>query len=171
MKTPDFTDYNILARDDGKATTYKVVAMRRAFSRTEEFEEFSERFETLEHVVGRIMETLDVNRSPRLHSTLLVYMETVVEQTGPSGKNREVKKEVKSHLPMKLQSLLNDRLPGSSVTTIEEGGQLIGYRSLGPELSTLITILNLGLAARRRGDTYDAVQAKAMKDMEPPITY
>jgi hypothetical protein len=160
MHESRFTDFNILAREDG-STSYVVVGLQRIFQYIQSAEEFGQRLESLDHVANLIMETVENKRIPKLHSTLLAYTKT-------GGEEHE---EVLEHLPARLRSYTGDRLPGSNVTTIEEGGKLIGYRTINQELPYLLSVLNQALAARRSGQTYDAVQQRSMREVEPPISY
>ena len=173
MSNQRFTDYNILAREDG-STSFVVVGMERIFQHIIKSEEFEQRFESLDHVVNGIMETMEDTRIPKLHSTLLAYTRTE-DSSGKSGKgapeNGASRKEVFEHLPAILRSYIHERLPGSNVTTIVENGNLVGYRTINQELPYLVSVLNLALSAKKRGETYDAVLHRTMREAEPPISY
>lgn len=168
-----FTDYNILAREDG-TTSYVVVGMQKLFQHIENSKVFDERFDSLDHVVNVIMATIDENRAPKVHSTLLAYSKTQEKPEYSGGRlvhKTKVSKEVVAHLPQKLRTYMDDRLPGSNVTTFEENGKLVGYRTINQELPYLLSVLNQGLEARKRGQAFDAVQNKIMREAEPPISY
>jgi hypothetical protein len=173
MTDTKFTDYNILAREDG-STSYVVVGMQKLFQHIENSKVFDERFDSLDHVVNIIMDTIQENRVPKVHSTLLAYSKTEEKPEYSGGrllKKAKVSKEVVEHLPGKLRTYMNDRLPGSNVTTLEENGKIVGYRTINQELPYLLSILNQALQARKRGETFDAVQQRLMREAEPPISY
>ncbi len=173
MTDTKFTDYNILAREDG-STSYVVVGMQKLFQHIENSKVFDERFDSLDHVVNIIMDTIQENRVPKVHSTLLAYSKTEEKPEYSGGrllKKAKVSKEVVEHLPGKLRTYLNDRLPGSNVTTLEENGKIVGYRTINQELPYLLSILNQALQARKRGEAFDAVQQRLMREAEPPISY
>ena len=173
MESKRFTDYNILAREDG-STTYKVVGMQRIFQHIRHSKVFEQRFESLDHVVNAIMETVEDDKVPKVHSTLLAYAK-MVEKPDSAGKGltdmKAVRKEIVEHLPESLRSFVDDRLPGSNVTTVEENGTLIGYREIDNEFAYLVFVLNQALAARKRGEAFDAVQQRFMREAGPPISY
>lgn len=173
MSNQSFTDYNILAREDG-STSYVVVGMQRVFQHIMQSEEFGQRFESLDHVVNAIMESVEESRIPKVHSTLLAYTRNE-ESTGKQGtgspEKNVARKEVFEHLPAILRSYIHERLPGSNVTTIVENGNLVGYRTINQELPYLVSVLHLAVAARKRGETYDAVLHRTMREAEPPISY
>jgi hypothetical protein len=173
MTDTKFTDYNILAREDG-STSYVVVGMQKLFQHIENSKVFDERFDSLDHVVNIIMDTIQENRVPKVHSTLLAYSKTEEKPEYSGGrllKKAKVSKEVVEHLPGKLRTYMNDRLPGSNVTTLEENGKIVGYRTINQELPYLLSILNQALQARKRGEAFDAVQQRLMREAEPPISY
>jgi predicted 2-oxoglutarate/Fe(II)-dependent dioxygenase YbiX len=173
MTETKFTDYNILAREDG-STSYVVVGMQKLFQHIENSKVFDERFDSLDHVANVIMETIQENRAPKVHSTLVAYSKTEEKPEYSGGrllKKAKVSKEVVEHLPGKLRTYMNDRLPGSNVTTLEENGTIVGYRTINQELPYLLSILNQALQARKRGETFDAVQQRLMREAEPPISY
>lgn len=173
MSNQSFTDYNILAREDG-STSYVVVGMQRIFQHIVKSEEFVQRFESLDHVVNAIIESVEDTRIPKVHSTLLAYTKNE-DSSGKQGNGSLDKKvsgkEVFEHLPVILRSYIHERLPGSNVTTIVENGNLVGYRTINQELPYLVTVLNLAVSAKKRGETYDAVLHRSMREAEPPISY
>ncbi|NDV62840.1 hypothetical protein G0Q06_10295 [Puniceicoccales bacterium CK1056] len=173
MSNLKFTDYNILAREDS-STSYVVVGMQRTFQHISEWEEFEQRFDSLDHVVNVIMETMEDNRVPKIHSTLLAYSKNE-EKLENSGRGRvdqkQVSKEVVEHLPEKLRAGTFYRFPGSNVTTVTENGTLVGYRTIEREFPYLASVLNQAVSARKRGEAFDAVQHKFMKDALPPISF
>ncbi|MEX0326779.1 MAG: hypothetical protein AB3N33_11900 [Puniceicoccaceae bacterium] len=173
MSNQGLTDYNILAREDG-STSYVVVGMQRVFQHIMKSEEFEQRFESLDHVVNAIMETVEDTRTPRVHSTLLAYTRNEDSSAKPESRHLEKKvsrKEVFEHLPAVLRSYIHERLPGSNVTTIVENDNLVGYRTINQELPYLVSVLQIAVSARKRGEKYDAVLHRTMRDAEPPISY
>jgi hypothetical protein len=169
MNNSKFTDYNILAREDGK-TSYLMVGMERVFQHIRKGEEFEQRFGSLDDVVNAIMETVEDNKVPNIHSTFRAYTKTDSSRKPPTDQ-AGVDREVVEHLPEGIRPYTYHRMPGSNVMTVSESGALVAYRTIERELPYLVAVLNEALEARRRGEKFDAVQHRSMRDALPPISY
>lgn len=173
MEHSKFTDYNILAREDGK-TSYTVVGLQKIFQHIEKGEEFKQRFDSLDDVVNAIMDTIEENKVPKIHSTFRAYTkaeENIDHSRTHSSSPDRAKREVVEHLPEKIRPYTYHRMPGSNVMTVSEIGKLVAYRTIERELPYLVAVLNEALEARQRGEKFDAVQHRSMRDSMPPISY